>query len=700
MSTSADFAYILSVDVGWPDMTWAAAKEKCQQHGLSFASVLSDDDQTRIRYKLRGFKTARADGIYNAVADPNCDSNGDGQHTVDDWPCGLWIGGSDIDVEGDWRWASGILMSEYNFGGFDAATGQTRGVYPWGATSDGASSDEPNDYPVVINGVVVGEDCARLDLQYSDGLWNDVPCAWLSPFVCEQALDNSTWRGGFTAQSPSPPPISPPPPLPPQIPSPSPPPPVTPPSVPPSPRPPPLLPPNPSPEPGAPPAAPPPPLSPPAPPGGPPGTPPVPASPEPHGPPPPAPYSPEPSPPPPPSPWSPEPAAPPPLTPSPDAPPPPVPASPGPGAPPTPPPLEPPPTGPPPALPTPAAPPPTTPAPPLVPAPERPPPAIPSPCAPPTPPPSVPSPSAPAVPLAPPTPPPSPALPEPSPPPPPLPSPPEPSPPPPPMPAPPDPTAPPPTPPSVPPPTLPGGLWVDAAGTETMIAVGDNDYIRYDLALGLFFVIAATAIALFVVCRYLYLSNALRRVMAPKLRKKESDFNMEDYVTGTHGGAALGEDNDPELTLNPLMVHKLEQAKQAGQRRGRKGEMGSVGKSGGLARLGLRSDKKVEAPKQKSRQEQLDDLVASEEMCAGGAGKLSSVPSGGAITGCGGRSGLHSGASTKGYRRGSDKGAATGNSNRASAGARTAGNGVQSPDSQRSERKRSIELNAELTTVL
>lgn len=340
-------------------------------------------------------------------------------------------------------------------------------------------------------------------------------------------------------------------------------------------------------------------------------------------------------------------------------------------------------------MPTPATPPPTTPAPPFVPSPEQPPPAIPSPSSPPAPPPHIPSPFAPAVPLAPPTPPPSPALPEPSPPPPPLPTPPEPSPPPPPYPAPPDPTAPPPTPPVVPPPTLPGGTWVDADGTETMVAVGNTDYIRYDLALGLFFVIAACAIALFVVCRYLYLSNALRRVMAPKLRKKDSEFNMDEYMTGTGGGAALGEDNDPELTMNPLMVHKLEMAKRAGQGgKGRKGEMAGAPRSGGLARLGLQVAKKPEAAPQKSRQQQLDDLVASEACCGGGgsgAGKPSSGPNDPAQRG---------GASTKGYRRGSEKGAATGVS-----GGRAAPGG-QSPHSNRSGRKQSIELNADLTTVL
>ena len=134
----AQFAYILSVDVGWPDMTWMDAKLKCQEHGLSFASILSADDQTRIKYKLKGFQTAKNDGIYTGNADPNC-----GSGSIDDWPCGLWMGANDREVEGDWRWASGLLISDFGYGGFDAATGQVRGQTPWGSMANGASSDEP-----------------------------------------------------------------------------------------------------------------------------------------------------------------------------------------------------------------------------------------------------------------------------------------------------------------------------------------------------------------------------------------------------------------------------------------------------------------------------------------------------------------------------------------------------------------------------
>ena len=97
------FAYIISVDVGWPDMTWVEARNKCNEHGLSFAKVLSEDDQTKMRYKLLGFKKGVDDGIYTPSPDANC-KGGD----PTEWPCGLWIGGNDREVEGTWKWTNGL----------------------------------------------------------------------------------------------------------------------------------------------------------------------------------------------------------------------------------------------------------------------------------------------------------------------------------------------------------------------------------------------------------------------------------------------------------------------------------------------------------------------------------------------------------------------------------------------------------------
>lgn len=206
--TTSRFAYILSVDVGWPDVTWTEAEDICQSNGYYLASVLNERDQQMVRFKLGSFRAGLAAGFYSGSATANCPN----------WPCGMWFGANDRTTEGEWQWTSGILisqLSETGFGGFDTTTGRVAGRYPWGNVSTGSTDNEPNDY----NNGVPGEDCGRLDMQYSDGNWNDVPCDWTNPFVCEMPIDNATWRGGYFAQSPSPPPS--PPSLPPTPPPPS-----------------------------------------------------------------------------------------------------------------------------------------------------------------------------------------------------------------------------------------------------------------------------------------------------------------------------------------------------------------------------------------------------------------------------------------------------------------------------------------------
>jgi hypothetical protein len=51
------------------------------------------------------------------------------------------------------------------------------------------STNEPNNYtgPGLLNTTILGESCARVDLQYSSGMWNDVPCEWTNPFVYAHA---------------------------------------------------------------------------------------------------------------------------------------------------------------------------------------------------------------------------------------------------------------------------------------------------------------------------------------------------------------------------------------------------------------------------------------------------------------------------------------------------------------------------------
>ena len=374
-------------------------------------------------------QVARDDGIYEGNSDPNC-HGGD----PDRWPCGLWIGGTDAETEGTWKWTNGFKFSHFNFGGFDPETGNVSGVYPWGNVSSGATDNEPNNYGGY-------EDCVRLDLEYSDGLWNDVPCGWSAPFVCELALDNSTWRGGFVAQSPSPPP------------------------------------------------------TPPAPPGPPPSSPglgPGPGGggdddddtgstgPDPSPPPPPAPFSPEPSPPPPPSPLSPD----------------------------------------------------------------------------------------------------------------------------------------------VELPANPNNIveWCEArfwplpdypdvslpSTQDTVIEFCDTKYMKLDVAIVLFFVFLFGGAILYLLCRWMYRWNVLRRILAPRLRKKEWDGQGVSGFLDKDGTPY--EDNDPEIQMNPVLMHKRDQQK-AHKGEKKRGNLGGVPKSGGLARLGV-TIKTKEAKPQATKTAQLDELVS------------------------------------------------------------------------------------------
>ncbi|KAK0138262.1 C-type lectin domain family 4 member M [Merluccius polli] len=72
-----------------------------------------------------------------------------------------WIGLSDGDTEGIWKWVDGTNM-----------------------TSSFWRRSQPDDYG--------GEDCVST---WGDG-WNDAPCAYLNPWICEKVLDESHGSSG------------------------------------------------------------------------------------------------------------------------------------------------------------------------------------------------------------------------------------------------------------------------------------------------------------------------------------------------------------------------------------------------------------------------------------------------------------------------------------------------------------------------
>lgn len=69
-----------------------------------------------------------------------------------------WIGGSDGESEGAWKWVDGTNISWVNTSGFD------------------------NSMVHVVNGVRVGEDC--LEIHSELAVWNDNNCHAEFPFAC------------------------------------------------------------------------------------------------------------------------------------------------------------------------------------------------------------------------------------------------------------------------------------------------------------------------------------------------------------------------------------------------------------------------------------------------------------------------------------------------------------------------------------
>ena len=108
----ADFVYIMSVDLGWPDATWTDARDRCASRGWYLARILSQRDQDLMVARLLGFSAGVAQGIFRKPpVEDDCD----------DWPCGMWFGANDIRSEGEWEWTNGQRISVYStFGAFDS----------------------------------------------------------------------------------------------------------------------------------------------------------------------------------------------------------------------------------------------------------------------------------------------------------------------------------------------------------------------------------------------------------------------------------------------------------------------------------------------------------------------------------------------------------------------------------------------------
>jgi hypothetical protein len=99
--------------------------------------------------------------------------------------------------------------------------------------------------------------------------------------------------------------------------------------------------------------------------------------------------------------------------------------------------------------------------------------------------------------------------------------------------------------------------------------------------LWIYLILGAVVLAL-ILCMYCIYKSNLGKILAPNLRKREKREVIGDFVSSE---MTPMEEQDPELVINPIFVHKMKRERE--RQRHAKVQKGVTGKSGGLARLGL-----------------------------------------------------------------------------------------------------------------
>lgn len=99
--------------------------------------------------------------------------------------------------------------------------------------------------------------------------------------------------------------------------------------------------------------------------------------------------------------------------------------------------------------------------------------------------------------------------------------------------------------------------------------------------LWIYLILGAVVLAL-ILCMYCIYKSNLGKILAPNLRKREKREVIGDFVSSE---MTPMEEQDPELVINPIFVHKMKRERE--RQRHAKVQKGGTGKSGGLARLGL-----------------------------------------------------------------------------------------------------------------
>jgi len=110
---------------------------------------------------------------------------------------------------------------------------------------------------------------------------------------------------------------------------------------------------------------------------------------------------------------------------------------------------------------------------------------------------------------------------------------------------------------------------------------------------------------------YCYKTEIVGKVIAPKLRRKRAkEVQLEDYMSSDFMPM---EDEDPDLTVNPVLAAKIAHQKDRDRRAKKKGGLGGgTGRAGGLKRLNINFgpvDEKKQQKAQTNARKQIDDFL-------------------------------------------------------------------------------------------
>ena len=139
----------------WPNITktWEEATEYCEQRGGHLASVKNEEIDKYIRSKVGKIRD-KDHGFFNQPTYP-------------------WIGGTDQEQEGIWKWSDG---SPLNF-------------TKWG-------NGQPDDWKK-------SEDCLQFNGERTIDGWNDLECEEHQMFVCSRSICPDISNNKMTTQAPT-----------------------------------------------------------------------------------------------------------------------------------------------------------------------------------------------------------------------------------------------------------------------------------------------------------------------------------------------------------------------------------------------------------------------------------------------------------------------------------------------------------------